>query len=453
MEQNSTNKMGYMPEGKLLLNMSVPLCISMLVQALYNVVDSIFVSRISENALTAVSLAYPIQMLIVAVSVGTGVGFNSLISRKLGERRINEAEEAANNGLFLMFLSGIAFTLFGIFGAKPVFDLFTDDPEIRTLGTTYLSICCTYSLGVFFQIGCERVLQSQGQNTAAMTMQLIGAIFNIIFDPILIFGLFGFPEMGIAGAAWATVGGQILSMICCFVVLYRGKFEVKPRIKGFRPNGAVIAKIYQVGVPSIIMQAIGTVMNLCMNALLITYSTTAVAVFGAYFKVQSIVFMPVFGMTNASMSIMAFNYGAKKADRLMRTWRLTLYAALTMMTVGLIVFQLIPETILGLFDASPEMLAIGVPAFRIMCIGWVFAAGGITNSTLFQALGRGTYSMIVSLIRELIVLVPVAFLFSAIFGTLYSIWWALPIGSLFSLLSSILFFSVTYKKQIKPLKA
>lgn len=454
MEQKSIkdNKMRTMPEGRLLLGMSVPLCISMLVQAFYNIVDSIFVSRISENALTAVSLAYPVQMLMIAASVGTGVGINALISRKLGEKHIDEARTAANNGLFLMVMTALAFTLFGLFGAKPVFRLFTDDLEIRQLGTTYLSLCCTFSIGVFLQMGCERILQAQGQNAAAMVMQLIGAIVNIVFDPILIFGLLGFPKLGIAGAAWATIGGQVIAMICSFIILYTGKFEVKPRLKGFRPNGEVISSIYRVGVPSIVMQAVGTVMNLFMNALLITYTTTAVAIFGTFFKAQSLAFMPVFGMTNAAMSIMAFNYGAQQPERVLKTRKLAMTAALIWLSFGMSVFHLFPQAILSLFDASETMLSIGVPALRIMSIGFIFAAIGITNGTMFQALARGMYSMFVSLIRELVVLVPVAYLMSAIFHDIYMIWWALPIGGLVSALVSTYYYKKVYKEQILPLQ-
>lgn len=453
MEQiQKQNKMGILPEGKLLLSMSVPLCISMLMQAIYNLVDSIFVSRLGEDALTAVSLAYPVQMLMIAVSVGTGVGMNSLISRRLGERRLEEANRAANNGIVLLLISAAVFTLFGVFGAKPFFDLFTDVQQIREMGTDYLRICCVYCVGVFMQVGCERILQAQGQNTAAMIMQLIGAVFNIIFDPILIFGLLGFPAMGVAGAAIATVGGQLLSMLCCFAVLLLGKYDVTIRLRDCRLAAATVRDIYQVGVPSIIMQAIGTVMNLAMNALLIAYSTTAVAVFGVYFKIQSVVFMPVFGMTNAAMSIMAYNYGARSRSRLLRTMRLMLFAALSLMAIGLVCFQLFPAEILLLFEASEDMLGIGVPALRIISTCFVFAAVGISFSTFFQAIGSGIYSMMLSLIRQLVVLVPAAFALSAIFHSLDAIWCAFPIAELFALVTSLLFFRTVYKKQIEHLE-
>jgi len=443
--------MGVMPEGKLLFSMSVPLCLSMLLQAFYNIVDSIFVSRLGENALTAVSLAYPIQMLMIAVSVGTGVGMNSLISRRLGERRSEEANLAANNGLALLFLSSCVFMFIGIFFSGTFFRMFTDVPEIQQMGTEYLSICCILCVGVFFQVGCERIMQAQGQNVAAMIMQMIGAVFNIVFDPILIFGLLGFPALGVAGAAWATVGGQILSMVCCLVVLAHGKFEVKPRLKGFRFNGKIVKDIYEVGLPSIIMQAIGTVMNLAMNALLIAYSTTAVAVFGVYFKIQSIIFMPVFGMNNASMSIMAFNYGARNKKRLLRTRRLAQIAAVCFMSVGLLIFQLFPAQLLYMFDASADMLKIGVPALRIISSCFLFAAIGITNSTLFQAVGRGTYSMYISLIRQLFVLVPAAYLYSAIFGTLNAVWMCFPTAELVALALSLVMVRIIHRDLIDPL--
>jgi len=445
------NKMGIMPEGKLLFSMSVPLCLSMLLQAFYNIVDSIFVSRLGEDALTAVSLAYPIQMLMIAVSVGTGVGMNSLISRRLGERRIKEANLAANNGLGLLFVSSCVFMLIGIFFSGTFFRMFTDIPAIQQMGTEYLSICCILCVGVFFQVGCERIMQAQGQNVAAMIMQMIGAVINIVFDPILIFGLLGFPALGVAGAAWATVGGQIVSMICCLVVLARGKFEVKPHLAGFRFDGQIVKEIYQVGLPSIIMQAIGTVMNLFMNALLIAYTTTAVAIFGVYFKIQSIVFMPVFGMNNASMSIMAYNFGARNKKRLLRTRRLAQIAALCLMSVGLLVFQLFPAELLLLFDASADMLTIGVPAMRIISSCFLFAAIGITNSILFQAVGRGTYSMYISLIRQLFVLVPAAYLYSAIFGTLNAVWMCFPTAEIVALILSIVMVRVVRRDLIDPL--
>ena len=391
------NKMGYMPEGRLLFGMSLPVVISMLTQALYNVIDSIFVTRLSEDALTAVSLAFPIQMLMIAVAVGTGIGMNALISRRLGERRFEDANTAAGNGLFLLFVSSMAFLLFGLFGVKPFFDAFvSESPAIRDMGMDYLSICCVLSFGIFLQMGAERIMQAQGKTVFVMLMQITGALVNIVLDPLLIFGLCGFPKLGVAGAAYATV--------------------------------AVIRQIYAVGLPSIIMQSIGTVMNLIMNALLIAYTTTAVAVFGVYFKIQSLVFMPVFGMTSAAMSILAFNYGARCKRRMERTFRLTLLSSLAIMTLGMLCFQLFPAEIFSIFDASAEALRIGVVALRTISPGFVLAAVSIACSILFQAVNRGFYSMFLSLARQLFVLVPAAMLLSLFTHDLDRIWLAFPIA-------------------------
>lgn len=446
------NKMGILPEGRLLFTMSLPMVISMLLQAFYNIVDSIFVTRLSEDALTAVSLAYPIQMLMIAVAVGTGVGMNALISRRLGEKRFDDANAAANNGLFLLLMSSLAFVLFGLFGVKPFFNAFVQDkPEIRQMGIDYLTICCTLSFGMFLQVGVERIMQAQGKTVFSMIMQLTGAVINIVFDPILIFGLLGFPKLGVAGAAYATVGGQLVAMLLSFVLLFCTKHDVKVSFRRFRPVGAVLRQIYAVGFPSIIMQAIGTVMNLAMNALLIAYTTTAVAVFGVYFKLQSIVFMPVFGMNNASMSIIAYNYGARCKERMLRTWRLTLYASLAVMGAGLACFQLFPAEIFSLFDASAEALRIGTVALRSISPCFIAAAIGITNSTLFQAVNRGFYSMTLSLLRQLVVLVPVAMLLSFLTHDLNLIWLAFPIAEMVSLIISLLMLRRVHKTILDPM--
>lgn len=446
------NKMGILPEGRLLFTMSLPMVISMLLQALYNIVDSIFVTRISEDALTAVSLAYPIQMLMIAIAVGTGVGMNALISRRLGEKRFDDANNAATNGLFILLVSSLFFVLFGLFGVRPFFDAFVNDkPEIRQMGIDYLTICCTLSFGVFLQIGVERIMQAQGKTVFAMIMQLTGAVINIVFDPILIFGLLGFPKLGVAGAAYATVGGQIVAMILSFFLLFCTKHDIKVRFRRFRPSAAVLRQIYAVGLPSIIMQAIGTVMNLVMNALLIAYTTAAVAVFGVYFKIQSIVFMPVFGMNNASMSIIAYNYGAHNKKRMLRTFRLTLVAALAIMGVGLACFQLFPAEIFSLFEASPETMRIGTVALRSISPCFVIAAVGITNSTLFQAVNRGMYSMILSLLRQLVALVPAALLISALTHNLDLIWFSFPIAEIFSLFVSLWMLRHVHKTILDPM--
>lgn len=423
------NKMGYMPEGRLLFGMSLPVVISMLTQALYNVIDSIFVTRLSEDALTAVSLAFPIQMLMIAVAVGTGIGMNALISRRLGERRFEDANTAAANGLFLLFVSSMAFLLFGLFGVKPFFDAFvSESPAIRDMGMDYLSICCVLSFGIFLQMGAERIMQAQGKTVFVMLMQITGALVNIVLDPLLIFGLCGFPKLGVAGAAYATVGGQFAAMVLSFLLVFCTRHDIRLHWRHVRPSGAVIRQIYAVGLPSIIMQSIGTVMNLIMNALLIAYTTTAVAVFGVYFKIQSLVFMPVFGMTSAAMSILAFNYGARCKRRMERTFRLTLLSSLAIMTLGMLCFQLFPAEIFSIFDASAEALRIGVVALRTISPGFVLAAVSIACSILFQAVNRGFYSMFLSLARQLFVLVPAAMLLSLFTHDLDRIWLAFPIA-------------------------
>ena len=445
------NKMAIQPEGKLLFGMGAPLALSMLVQALYNIVDSIFVSYLGENALTAVSLSYPIFMLMISVAVGTGVGINSLISRKLGAKRHDEAEHAAGNGFTLMLISMLVFLLFGIFGTRPFMAAYTTNPETLEYGVTYLSIILTCSVGLFMQIYCERILQSQGKNLYVMLVQIAGAVFNIVFDPILIFGLLGFPKLGMAGAAIATVGGQILAMLLSFVLLYSKKNEVRIRAKHLIPRAHVVREIYAVGAPSIILQALGTVMTLALNGILIAYTETAVAVFGVYFRVQSIALMPLFGMTNAAMSIIAFNYGAQNKKRVMRTWRLALISGIVMMVIMTLAFLLLPDQILSLFNATQEMLRIGRSAMTIIPIGLVLASVSIVCSVLFQAIGNGSYSMYLSLARQLIVLVPVAWLLSRLFHEVTAVWWAFPIAEVFTILIALVMFAKIYKERIRTM--
>lgn len=447
----SSNRMGTMSEGKLLWKMGVPLSLSMLIQALYNIVDSIFVARLSESALTAVTLAFPMYMLQVSVAVGTGVGINSLISRQLGAKRYDEANASASNGLFVMLLSCAAFMLFGFFGVRPFFRAFTDIPELREMGTTYLSICCTLSVGLFMQIFCERIMQSQGKNLYAMLMQALGALINILFDPLLIFGLWGFPKLGIAGAAIATVGGQIVACLFSLLLVCSKRSEVRVRVKGFRPSARIIRDIYSVGLPSAVMQSIGTVMNLVLNALLIGFSTTAVAVLGAYFKVQSFALLPLFGLTNASMSIMAYNYGARNRSRLMRTYRLTLLAGAVIMIVFTALFELFPIPILTLFSASEEMLSIGRVAFTVIPLALPIAAYNIATSTLFQAVGNGMYSLWMSLVRQLFVLVPAAWILALLTKNVDSVWWSFLIAEIVSVLLCAWLFARTYRSKLQQL--
>lgn len=452
-EGRPENPMGFEKEGKLLFRLGWPMILSMLSMALYNVVDSIFVSHIGEDALTAVSLAFPIQMLMISVAVGTAVGMNSLISRRLGEKRFAEAGSAADNGLMLLLLSSLVFVLFGIFAVKPFFTAYTDETAIRAYGIQYLSICCTCCVGVFLQTGAERIMQAQGKTVFVMLTQLIGAAVNLVLDPILIFGYFGFPVLGIRGAAIATVLGQIVAMLVCFLILASPRNEVRLHILGFRPSWTSIRDIYQVGLPSIVLQAMGTVMNLCMNAVLTSYSGTAVAVFGVYYKVQSLIFMPMFGLMGASMSIMAYNFGARSRVRLIRTWKITVLTLTGLMCLGCLMMVCFPDMLLGWFNASAEMLSIGRVAFRVLAPSFIPAAFCITNSNLFQAIGRGVYSMWVSLFRQLIALVPAAFLLSAIFHNVDAVWFSFIIAELVSVLCSVLLLRRAWREDIVPLEA
>lgn len=432
------NKMGILPVNKLLITMSLPMMISMLVQALYNIVDSIFVARIEEKALTAVSLAFPIQTLMIAVGVGTAVGINALLSRFLGEREFEKADDVAKNGIFLAFLGYLLFLLIGIFGVKWFYGSQTDDAVINAYGMEYLTIICVASLGVFMQSTFEKLLQSTGKTFYAMITQGTGAIINIILDPILIFGYFGMPKMGVAGAAVATVIGQCVAAVLAIVMNVKVNREIHINMKGFRPSGGVIKQIYIIGVPSIIMQAIGSVMVYGMNRILIAFTDTATAVFGAYFKLQSFVFMPVFGLNNGLVSILAYNYGAGKRERVIRAFKLAVCYAVAIMAVGVVLMQCIPDRLLLFFDASKTMLAIGVPALRIISTCFVVAAFCIVAGSLFQALGYAWYSMINSICRQLVVLLPAAYLLS-LTGKLENVWWSFPIAEVMSACVTVFF--------------
>lgn len=430
--------MGTMPVNKLLISMSLPMMISMLVQALYNVVDSIFVSRICEDALTAVSLAFPIQSLMIALGAGMGVGVNALLSRSLGEKDYHKVNKAAMNGIFLSLINIIIFVLIGIFVTKPFYLSQTDDPEIVAYGIEYLTIVCCCSFGIYTQFIFERLLQSIGKTFYTMLTQGLGAIINIILDPILIFGLLGFPKMGVAGAAIATVIGQIVAGIFAIILNLKKNTEVHLHFKGFRPDPQTIGQIYSVGLPSIIMQSIGSIMTYGMNHILIAFSSTATAVFGVYFKLQSFIFMPVFGLNNGMVPIIAFNYGARKKDRMIRTMKLSILYAEVMMFIGFLVFQFLPEPLFRLFDASDHMLSMGIPALRIISIHFLLAGFCIIVGSVFQALGNGVYSMIVSITRQLAVLLPAAYLLSRLDNVNY-VWWAFPIAELASLVVSTFF--------------
>lgn len=423
------NKMGVMPIEKLLLSMMI----SMLVQALYNIVDSIFVSRINEYALRAVSLAFPIQSLMIAVSVGTAVGINAFLSRTLGEKDFEKANTIAVNGIFIELASYVVFAFIGIFASRPFFASQTAIAQVREYGIVYLTICCTAGIGIFMQVVFERLLQSTGRAFHAMVTQGVGAVINLVLDPILIFGYFGMPAMGVAGAAVATVAGQIVAAVLAIVFNLKFNKDIRLSFRGFRPSGELIGNIYKVGVPSIIMQAIGSVMTYGMNLILEAFGA-AQTVFGIYFKLQSFIFMPVFGLNNGMVPIIAYNFGAGSRERVVKTMKSSIGYAVCIMLVGLAAMELFPAQLIGLFDeeATSELLVIGVPALRTICLSFCFAGYCIVVGSVFQALGNGVYSMLVSIARQLCVLLPVAWLFS-LSGDVNLIWWAFPIAELVSL--------------------
>ena len=439
------NKMGTMPENKLLLSMAVPMMISMLVQALYNIVDSIFVSRICEDALTAVSMAFPWQNIVIAIAVGFGVGINALLSRALGQKNAERVNQVAVNGLLLAGLSYLLVLVAGLIGIRAYMRTQTDIETIVNYGITYLNICILCSFGVFVEITFERFLQATGRTVYSMITQLTGAITNIVLDPILIFGLLGFPKLGIAGAAWATVIGQCVGAVVAVMLNHFKNPEVHLRLRHIRPNGRLMGEITAISIPSIIMSCISSLTCFVMNMILIAYSSTAVAVFGVYFKLQSFVFMPVFGLNNGMVPIIAYNYGAQKPERIHKTIRLGMVYAVAIMVVGLLVFQLIPKELLRMFDASDAMLEIGAPALRIMSLAFVFAGIGIVSGSSCQAFGYSVYSMLISIARQIVVLIPAAYLLS-LTGVLRSIWFAFPIAEIFSLILSLFFLRTTLKK-------
>lgn len=439
------NKMGTMPENKLLLSMAVPMMISMLVQALYNIVDSIFVSRICEDALTAVSMAFPWQNIVISIAVGFGVGINALLSRALGQKNAERVNQVAVNGLLLAGLSYLLVLVAGLIGIRAYMRTQTDIETIVNYGITYLNICILCSFGVFVEITFERFLQATGRTVYSMITQLTGAITNIILDPILIFGLLGFPKLGIAGAAWATVIGQCVGAVVAVMLNHFKNPEVHLRLRHIRPNGRLMGEITAISIPSIIMSCISSLTCFVMNMILIAYSSTAVAVFGVYFKLQSFVFMPVFGLNNGMVPIIAYNYGAQKPERIHKTIRLGMVYAVAIMVVGLLVFQLIPKELLLMFDASDAMLEIGAPALRIMSLAFVFAGIGIVSGSSCQAFGYSVYSMLISIARQIVVLIPAAYLLS-LTGVLRSIWFAFPIAEIFSLILSLFFLRTTLKK-------
>ncbi len=406
--------------------------------ALYNVVDSVFVSRINENALTAVSLAFPIQTLMIAVAGGTCVGINAVLSKALGEKLQKKANDTAVNGVILMGISYVIFLLVGLFGVRAFYLSQTRDVQIVQYGVEYLSIVCSCSVGLFAQFTFERLLQSTGRTFYIMITQGTGAVINIILDPIFIFGLFGLPRMGVAGAAVATVTGQIIAGILAALINYKKNDDIRMQFKGLHLEKEIVGQIYKIGIPSMIMQAIGSVMTYGMNLILISFTSTATAVFGVYFKLQSFVFMPVFGLNNGLVPILAYNYGAGRRDRFVKAMKCGIMYAVSIMFVGVVIFETIPHVLLGFFEASDEMLKIGVPALRIICLSFLPAGFGIVCGTTFQALGNAVYSMLVSMARQLVVLLPAAYLLSLL-GSVNYVWWAFPIAEIMSLTMTVIF--------------
>lgn len=446
------NKMGIMPIGKLVFNMSLPMMVSMMVQALYNIVDSIFVAKLSENALTAVSLAFPLQTLLIAVATGTGVGMNALLSKSLGEKDFKKANKTATNAAFIYAVSYIIFLILGFTVVKPFYrsQVGSADAEIMTMGVDYLSTVMIFSFGIFTQVFFERLLTSTGRTIFSMTSQLSGAVTNIILDPILIFGMFGAPKMGVTGAAVATVIGQCVAGLVAGTCNHKFNHEVRFQFKGFKPDFKIIGTIYAVGIPSIIMQSIGSVMTYCMNRILIEFSSTATAVFGVYFKLQSFFFMPVFGLNNGITPIIAYNYGARQRKRMVKTIKVSLATAFCLTFIGFVLFESIPQALLGLFNASDDMLKIGVPALRTIGVHYLIAWFCIIAGTVFQALGKAVFSMVVSIMRQLVVLVPAAYLLAK-FGGLHMVWWSFPIAEVMSFIVSLTFLIKIWNDIIKDI--
>lgn len=454
------NKMGTMPVGKLLINMAMPMIIAMLVQALYNVVDSYFVSRISEDetikesAIAAMSLSFAIQNILIGFATGIGVGVNALLSKSLGEGNQDRANRTAGNGVVLMFICTVIFILFGIFGAGHYFDLMSDAPLTVEFGTKYIRICCVLSLGIFIEILGERLLQSSGRTIYTMITQGTGAVVNIILDPILIFGLGPFPRMGIEGAALATVIGQWVAAILAVIFNLKFNPDIQFSLSSLKPKKEVILPILTVGIPTVIMTSIGSVMNMGINGILqgfTQYGEVPVNVFGIYFKLQSFFFMPLFGLNNATISIVAYNYGARRPDRIVKVLKIVCIGALCFMLIGLAAFQMIPQVLLGIFDQSELFLTLGSRALRTISLCFPFAAVCIALGASFQALGNGIYSTIVSLCRQLIVLLPAAYLLS-LSGDVNAVWWAFPIAELMSLAATAVLFLRIFRQKIRPLQ-
>jgi len=451
LKPNSADKMGSASMFKLILSMSLPGMFSMLVQACYNIVDSIFVARLGEYALSALSIVYPIQLFNVALAVGTGIGLSSLISRRLGEKKLSEAEDAAQHGVLLAFLHWLIFLVFGLIGSRAFCALFADSAELLEASVDYCKIVSIGSIFIMTANSLEKVMQAGGNMMASMWCMLSGAITNIILDPIMIFGLLGCPAMGVAGAAYATVIGQLVTLIVAIIFMKKGNLPVKVHFKKFKINGETIKNIYQVGVPSMVMQSIASLTTILLNSILITFGSTAVAVLGVYYKLQSFLFMPIFGMNQGLLPIMGYNYGAKNKERLMDAYKKGTTIAIIIMLIGAAIFKLFPEQIMMLFKAEGDLLTVGVKCLKTISWCFPFAGACIIMGTFFQATAHGFNSMIVSVMRQIIVLIPAAYLLSKAIG-LMGIWWAYPCAEVMSTTVSLILFIRLYNKDIKNLQ-
>lgn len=447
MTNTKENKMGIMPIPKLLFSMSVPMMLSMIVQSVYNIVDSMFVAHINENALTALSLVFPFQIFMIGISVGTGVGVNALLSRSLGEKNQKNADLAAKNGIFLAVVFSIVFAIVGILFGKQFILAQTSDPQIVKYSLEYLNVITIFSFGTFMQMMFERLLQATGKTVLSMITQIFGAVTNLILDPIMIFGLLGFPALGVKGAAIATVIGQSLAGLLALYFNIKKNDDINISLKGFKPNFRIIKTIFSVGFPSILMQTIGSFLTYFINKFLISFTPTAVSVYGIYFRLQSFVFMPVFGLNNGMVPIIAYNYGARNKKRILDTIKLSIITAVLIMLTGLAIFQTIPAQLLALFDASEEMLAIGVPALRIISLSFIFAGFSIICGSVFQALGNGFLSLIISITRQLIFILPLVYILGHFFG-LSAVWFSIPIAEISSLILSIIFLRYILRKKV-----
>lgn len=443
MEPN-VNKMGVMPEGKLLAGMAIPMMFSMLFQALYNVVDSYFVSRVSQDAFNALSLAFPLQSLMIGLGAGTGLGVNAMISRSLGEKRQDMADRVANTGVVLFAMCAALFALIGFTCSGPFFRAQTDVAAIVEAGTEYCTICLGFSFGIFFQFCFERFLQSTGRTALSMLTQVTGALINMILDPILIFGLLGVPAMGVRGAAIATVAGQIAAAGFALLINLKKNPDIRLRLSEMRFRKDIFAEVYRIGLPSILMQSVSSFLVFGMNQILLTFSTVATAVYGAYFKLQSFIFMPIFGLNNGMVPIISYNYGARRPDRVKKTIKLSIFTAIGIMLVGVFLFEVFPAQLLRIFDADAAMLRDGVPAFRIIATSYLFAGFCIIAGSVFQAIGNPVHSLIVAICRQLVVLLPAAYLLS-LTRRLELVWLSYPIAEIMSLILSAYFLQKTLK--------